>query len=68
MPRAISKHSGFTLLELIVVMVIIRLLAGYVGPLYFAQIDKSAGSKCTGVELFWLSTYGWWATQLPTRF
>ena len=37
-PRVVS---GFTLLELLVVMVIIGLLAGYVGPKYFAQIGKS---------------------------
>ena len=35
------KQSGFTLLELLVVMVIIGLLASYVGPKYFAQIGKS---------------------------
>ncbi len=32
---------GFTLLELLVVIVIIGLLAGYVGPKYFAQVGKS---------------------------
>jgi general secretion pathway protein G len=36
----LAQH-GFTLLELLVVMVIIGLLAGYVGPKYFAQIGKS---------------------------
>ena len=35
------KQRGFTLLELLVVMVIIGLLAGYVGPRFFSQIDKS---------------------------
>lgn len=32
---------GFTLLELLVVMVIIGLLAGYVAPRFFSQIGKS---------------------------
>jgi general secretion pathway protein G len=36
-----TSHSGFTLLELLVVMVIIGLLAGFVGPRYFSQVGKS---------------------------
>jgi len=34
-------EAGFTLLELLVVVLIIGLLASYVGPKYFSQIGKS---------------------------
>lgn len=36
-----NKAHGFTLLELLVVMVIIGLLVGFVGPKLFSQIGKS---------------------------
>jgi general secretion pathway protein G len=36
-----TGQRGFTLLELLVVMVIIGLLAGFVAPRYFAQVGKS---------------------------
>jgi len=36
-----SSSRGFTLLELLVVIVIIGLLAGYVAPRYFSQVGKS---------------------------
>ncbi len=39
--RRAPRAAGFTLLELLVVMVIIGLLAGFVAPRYFSQVGKS---------------------------
>jgi len=42
--------AGFTLLELLVVLVILGLLVGYVAPRYFGQIGKSE-AKAAGAQL-----------------
>ncbi len=39
----LNVNKGFTLLELLVVMVIIGLLASYVAPRFFDQVGKSEG-------------------------
>lgn len=54
MKPARNVMAGFTLLEVLVVLVIIGLLAGYVGPRFFAQIGKSetkvARAQIDGLE------------------
>ncbi|MEE8483968.1 MAG: type II secretion system major pseudopilin GspG [Nitrospinota bacterium] len=39
--RTINNRRGFTLIEILVVMVIIGLLAGLVGPKFFKHIDSA---------------------------
>lgn len=45
-----KPQAGFTLLELLVVLVILGLLVGYVAPRYFGQIGKSE-AKAAGAQL-----------------
>src|SRR6201991_1472784 len=48
------RWRGFTLLELLVVLLIIALLAGYVGPKLFGEVgkarSKTAASQMKGIE------------------
>ena len=63
------KSRGFTLLELLVVMVIIGMLVSYVGPKYFSQIGKSevktARAQIDGLEKA-LDTYRLDTGHYPT--
>ena len=73
-PSAANSHlnktsGGFTLLELLVVMVILGLLAAYVGPRYFAQVGKSEQSLAKAqIESFFkaLDTYRLDVGSYPT--
>ena len=59
-----GEQGGFTLLELLVVVVIIGVLVAYVAPRYFQQIGKSERTAALGqidslrkaLDAYWLDT------------
>jgi general secretion pathway protein G len=62
--RKHAGQGGFTLLELLVVVVIIGVLVAYVAPRYFQQIGKSERTAALGqidslrkaLDAYWLDT------------
>ncbi|NZA25155.1 type II secretion system major pseudopilin GspG [Luteimonas sp. SJ-92] len=62
--RLCPRQAGFTLLELLVVVVIIGVLVAYVAPRYFQQIGKSERTAALGqidalrkaIDAYWLDT------------
>lgn len=61
LPSHINKHCGSTLLELLVVLVIIGLLAGIVGPRLFENVGKPL-TVSNAIEHFGLGVEGWTIT------
>ena len=60
-----NRVSGFTLLELLVVVVIIGLLVSYVGPRYFSQVGKSeVGTAKAQIDATAVGTFS--MEQVPT--
>lgn len=59
---AVNRTRGFTLLELLVVVVIIGVLVAYVAPRYFQQVGKSERTAALGqidalrkaIDAYWL--------------
>lgn len=51
MPKALSRHAGFTLIELMIVVAIVTILAAIAFPSYQEQINKSRRAEASGVLL-----------------
>lgn len=65
-----SKITGFTLIEMLVVMVLIGLLAGLVGPKLFGRVDSSKVQTASAqIKMFKgaLETYRLDVSRFPTQ-